>query len=268
MSIITISSEVLRDGEALAERVATILGYRCVSREQLIEASQRYGIPEAKFTEILETGPNWWKRWLESTRLYRTVLQATMYEVVQGGNVVYHGHAGQEFFAGIRHVLKVLITAPVEYRMAQVQAAEGLDAIQAKRYIGQVDKARRRRLHALFGADWCDPTRYDLVVNTARISLETATHLILEIVKREDYQPTIDSEELFQDLTIKARAHAALIRYPKTKHLDIEVKVVKRDVYLSGTLHQPDSESEIIRVVQAVPGVNKVISDLKLFWFL
>lgn len=268
MYIITISSEVLRDGEALAERVATILGYRCVSREQLIEARQRYGIPEAKFTKIVETGPNWWERWYESVRLYRNVLRAAMYEVVQGGNVVYYGHAGQEFFVGISHVLNILITAPMDYRIAQIKAAEGFDDVQARRYIGQVDKARRRRLEAVFGTDWRDPTRYDLVLNMVRMSLETATHLIIEAAKQEDYQPTAGSEKLFQDLTIAAKAHAALSLYPKTKYLDIELKVVNGDIYLSGTLHQPDLESEIIRVIQAVPGVNKVISELKLFWFL
>jgi hypothetical protein len=49
MSIITISHEAFGDGRAVAERVAAILGYRCISREVLIEASQRYGIAEAKF---------------------------------------------------------------------------------------------------------------------------------------------------------------------------------------------------------------------------
>jgi cytidylate kinase len=58
MSIITISHEAFGDGRAVAERVAAILGYRCISREVLIEASQRYGIAEAKFFEILEEKPH------------------------------------------------------------------------------------------------------------------------------------------------------------------------------------------------------------------
>jgi Cytidylate kinase-like family len=44
MPIITISHEAFGDGRAVAERVAAILGYRCISREVLIEASQQYGI--------------------------------------------------------------------------------------------------------------------------------------------------------------------------------------------------------------------------------
>ena len=85
MSIITdISRGIRRWSRAVAERVAAILGYRCISREVLIEASQRYGIAEAKFFEILEEKPHhWWARWLESLGVYRDVLQAAICEFAQ-----------------------------------------------------------------------------------------------------------------------------------------------------------------------------------------
>jgi hypothetical protein len=57
MSIITISHEAFGDGRAVAARVAAILGYRCISREVLVKASQRYGISEAKLFEALEEKP-------------------------------------------------------------------------------------------------------------------------------------------------------------------------------------------------------------------
>jgi len=106
MAIVTISHAAFTGGSAIAEQVAAALNYRSVNREVLIEASQRYGIPEAKFEEVLETQGHWWERWLESLRLYRITLQAAMCEVAQAGDLVYHGRAGQELFPGIRHVLK------------------------------------------------------------------------------------------------------------------------------------------------------------------
>ena len=118
MSIITISHEAFGDGRAVAERVAAILGYRCISREVLVKASQRYGIAEAKFFEVLEEKPHhWWDQWLESRGVYRIVLQAALCELAQEGNIVYHGRAGQEFFPGIRHVLNVFVDTPTESRI-------------------------------------------------------------------------------------------------------------------------------------------------------
>lgn len=263
MPIITISRGAFSGGQALAERVAAVLGYRCVSREVLVEASKRYGVPEAKFTEVLETVPHWWERWLESLRLYRIVLQAAMCEVAQGGNLVYHGHVGQELFPGIRHVLKVYLTAPMSYRMEQVRARRGLGEEAARQYIEQVDKARNRRLHAIFGADWRDPSRYDLVLNIAQMTLETASHLIVEAVRREDYQPTEASDQAFQELTISARVQAALVMSPRTRNLTINVRVSQGEVHVSGILAQSELEQTIIHIVEAVPGVTKVVAEFE-----
>jgi cytidylate kinase len=263
MPIITISRGAFSGGQALAERVAAALGYRCVSREVLVEASQRYGIPEAKFTEVLETVPHWWERWQESLRLYRIVLQAAMCEVAQGGNLVYHGHAGQELFPGIRHVLKVHLTAPMAFRIEQVRERQGFDEAGAAEYIEQVDKARKRRLLAIFGYDWRDPSRYDLVLNVGQMTLETASHLIVEAVRREDYQPTAASEQAFKDLTIAARVQAALVMSPKTRNLTINVRVERGQVHVSGILAQSELEKEISRLIEGIPGVTKVIADFE-----
>ena len=263
MPIITITRGAFSGGPELAEQVARDLGYRSVSREVLIEAGKRYGIPEAKFTEVLETAPHWWERWQESLRLYRIILQAAMCEVAQGGKLVYHGHAGQELFPAIRHVLKVYLTAPMAYRVEQVRARQKLSENAALHYIEQVDKARTRRLQAIFGADWRDPSRYDLVLNIAQMSLETAAHLIIEASRRKDYQPTAESEQAFQDLTISARVQAAFIVSPRTRNLMINVRVERGQVRLSGILAQSDLEQEIVRVAEGITGVSKVEADFE-----
>jgi cytidylate kinase len=263
MSIITLTRGAFSGGPELAERVAAQLGYRSASRELLIQASEHYGIPEAKFTEILDTAPRWWERWQEGLRLYRIVLQAAMCEVAQGGKLVYHGHAGQDLFPGISHVLRVYLTAPMSYRIEQVQAREGMSETAALHYIEQVDKARMRRLQALFGGDWRDPTRYDLVINVGHMSLESAAHLIVEASRRAEYQPTVESERAFQDLTISARVQAALIISPKTRNLTINVDVEQGRVRLSGILANLDLEPEIAGIAESVPGVVRVESDFE-----
>lgn len=264
MPIITIFRGAFSGGPEVADKVATQLGYRSVGREVLFEASRRYGIPEAKFTEILESEPSWWERWRESLRLYRIALQAAMCEVVQQGNqVVYHGHMGHELLPGVSHVLKVLITATLEYRIDQVRAREGLDDAAARRYIEHVDKARTRRLEAVFGADWRDSSRYDLVVNIARMNLETASHLIVEAAGRKEFQPTAESEQAFQNLTVAARAQAVLVMSPKTRNLNISIQAEQGVVRVAGILTQPALQQEIVRLVEGVEGVTKVEADFE-----
>lgn len=263
MPIITISRGAFSGGQALAERVASVLGYRCVGREIFQQAGQRYGVPEAKFTEVLETMPHWWERWRENIRLFRIVLQAVMCEVAQGGNVVYHGHGGQELLTGIRHVLKVHLTAPMSHRLAQVRAREGLSEAAALQFIEQVDKARTRRVQTLFGMDWRDPSRYDLVLNIAQMSLDTAAHLVVEAARREEYQATASSEQAFQDFALTTKVQVALMMNPKTRHLTVSVRAEKGEVYLSGILAQSDLEPMIVELVKGTPGVTGVVADFE-----
>src|SRR5215472_12521794 len=121
MAIITVSHDAFGAGRTVAEHIAENLGYRCISREVLIKASERYGIAETKLFEVLGEKPrHWWAQWLENPRVYRAALQAALCELAQDGNIVYHGRAGQEFFPGIRHVLNVFVDTPIESRIQQL----------------------------------------------------------------------------------------------------------------------------------------------------
>src|SRR5881275_1124597 len=142
MSIVIVSHAAFTGGSEIAQKTALNLNYRSINREVLIEASQRYGIPEAKFTEVLETEGHWWERWRESVRLYRITLQAAMCEVAEGGNLVYYGRAGQQLLPGIPHVLKVLIVAPIDYRIELVRAQKSMGIENARQYLRELDRVR------------------------------------------------------------------------------------------------------------------------------
>ena len=263
MSIVTIAHAAHSGGGAIADMVATRLGYRSVDREVLIEASNRYGISEAKYTEVLEAKGHWWERWHESLRLYRITLQAAMCEMAQGGKLVYHGRAGQQLLPNIRHVLRVMIVAPEDYRIGQARAQKGMDVERARQYLHELDRVRSRRFRALFNEDWQDPVGYDIVINSARITSENAVSLIVDTVEREEFQPSADSIKAFQDLTTTARVQAALITSAKTRNVVLNVKSDGGRVNISGILADPDLEKEILRIAKGVTGVTEVITDIE-----
>src|SRR5574341_1957765 len=126
MPIITIYQGASGEGQELAESVAEALGYRCVGREVLVEASRRYGIPEAKLDQIVEKGPHWWERLLQDLRPYRIALQATLCELAQNGRLVYHANLGYELLPGFSHMLKVLLIEPIEFRTEELRAPKVL----------------------------------------------------------------------------------------------------------------------------------------------
>jgi cytidylate kinase len=261
MPIITIYQGASGEGQELAEAVAQALGYRCVGREVLVEASRRYGIPEAKLNEIVEKGPRWWERLLQDLRPYRIALQAALCELAHDGKVVYHGHLGHELLPGIGHVLKVLLTAPIEFRVEQTRARQKLSDIAARHYVEEVDKARSRRLMAMFGTDWRDPNRYDLLLNMSKMRREGAKRMIIEAAKLEEYQPTSESKRAFEDFALGSRVHAVLVTSADVRGSAVEVRAEGGHVYIKGRVDH-GGEDKVVSIVRSVPGVNKVTTDL------
>ena len=263
MSIITISRGLFSSGQALAERVADILGYRSMSRELLLEAAARYEIPEAKLTQLMETPPEVTPIPPELLRLYRVVMQAAMCEVVQEEKIVYHGHGGQELLPGIQHVLKVRLLAPLAYRVARVRELRQMDQASAYLYIARVDDIRARRVHEFFGVDWQDPRRYDLILNLGRMSLDDAAQKVAEWAKRPEFQPSPASERALQDLTVKARVEAALAVNEGTRSVVLNILAKQGTVYAWGALPGFGLEREVMRVIEGVEGVRDIVPDLR-----
>jgi len=261
MAIVTIFGGTFGDDEELARNVATKLGCQFVSREIFVAASQRCEVPEAKLSDIVEKEPHWWERWQENLRFYRIALQAAMTEAALAEDIVYQGHVGHGLLPGIRHVLRVLLTAPMDYRIEQLRERQGMDAKAARRYIDHVEKARTRRLMALVGTDWRDPGQYSLVLNMAQMSSVAAENMIAHAAKLTDYQPTDESRQALGDLALTARVQAHLLTDPRLRHVNIGVRAKQGEAMLAGLLPQSVSEYEVRRMVEGIPGVKRVTSD-------
>lgn len=260
MAIVTIFSATFGDDEELARNVARALDCRCVGRELLAEAARRAQVPEAKLDEIIEKEPRWWEGWQENLRPYRIALQAAMSEAALAENLVYYGHVGHGLLPGIRHVVRVLLTAPMEFRLELVHLRQGLESKAARRYIEHVDKAHTRRLMALFGSDWRDPGQYTFILNMAQMTSSGAEKLIVQTAKLFDYQPTAESRQALADLALSNRVEAHLQASPRLKNLPISVKARDGEIALSGVI-PAISASEITRYVEKISGVRKVVTD-------
>jgi cytidylate kinase len=264
MSIITLSHSAFDGGRALAEKVASILDYRCVSREVLIEASRRYGIPEAKLFEVLEKEPRHaWVRRRKNLSVYRAALQATLCELAQEADLVYHGRAGEELFSGIRHALNVIIDTPFEFRVHQLKAHADVCGEAAEKHLAKLDNIRDRRMKALFNIDLRDHARYDLIIDTSRMALGEAARLIAVTAGGDRYRSTPESEETLRDLTISARVAAVLLASPGPRMLNLKVHAERGEVEVSGIVMSGSSAHTIARKIEKVPGVNKVTTRFR-----
>lgn len=257
MSVITISRGCYSRGKEVAERVAQELGYECVSREVLIEASRDFDIPEVKLIRALHDAPSVLDRFTHGKEKYIAYIRAALLEYVRRDNVVYHGLAGHFFLQGIPHVLKVRVIADINDRIEEEMRREGISAEEARRILRKDDHERRKWGLQLYGQDTWDCSLYDLVVHIKTKSVEDVVSLILHAARLPCFQTTPESQEMIDDLALAAEVKAALVdAFPQA---DASAKKGVVLVRVEAPLVQEERITEKIKdIAGKVDGVKEV----------
>jgi cytidylate kinase len=199
-------------GTKVAELVADRLGYECIAREVLLEASEQFSIPEAKLLRAIQDAPSIIERAIYGNKeKYVAYIQAALLRHLQRDNVVYHGLAGQFFLQGIDHVLKVRILADTEDRIRIVMERDGVSRDRAIAILKHDDAERHRWGQSLYGIDSRDPSLYDMVLHIHRFQMEDAAEIISHAAGLKHFQTTPESQQIMDDRVLAAMVKAALI---------------------------------------------------------
>jgi cytidylate kinase len=263
MAIIAISRGTFSGGEALATRVAERLGYRCLSRETLLdEAATAYGVPAAALVGAMEKRPAFWQRVLGERTAHLACVRATLGGHAQADNLVYHGLAGHLLLPGIPHILRVRVIADLDYRIKAASAQHQRGYAEARAYLDQVDTERRQWIRFLFDVEWDDPALYDAVLNLSRMRLGTACETVARLAAAEAFQPTPESRRALENLTLASRVTAQLASASRTRGLGLEVVADGGIVTISGETRFPGVNDALQAVARQVQGVTEVRSKV------
>lgn len=205
MSVITISRGSFSHGSVVAEKVAQKLGYKCISRDVLIEISDEFNISEIKLTRAIQNSPSRLERFNFGREKYIAYIKMAILEHLKRDDVVYHGFAGHFFVKDIPHVLKVRIIAEMDERVRCMMGREGVSRPEAVRMVKQIDEERKRWSIKLYGIDTWDSRLYDLVINIEKITVDDAVDMICRTVKLKAFQTTSESQDLMNRLVREAK---------------------------------------------------------------
>lgn len=211
MAVITISRGSYSKGKEVAEGIAATLGYECISRDVLLEASDQFNIPEIKLLHAMHDAPSILDRISHGRDAYITYIQSALLEHVKVDNVVYHGLAGHILLKGIEKVLKVRILADSGLRVAVVMERERVGEKEARRRVAKIDEERRKWTRRLYGVDPWDPSLYDLVICIDKIKAEGAIRLICEAASEEAFILTENDRQKLSDLALSCKLKSELL---------------------------------------------------------
>jgi len=257
MGIITVARGSYSHGQEIAEKVAQKLGWNCISREVILEASEEFNIPEIKLTQAFEDDPSILDLFTHGKRKYIAYTRAVLLQHLTKGNVVYHGFAGHFFVEGISHVLKILITASIEDRISLVTERDKISRKEVSFLISKIDDQRRRWGKTLYGIEPWDPSLYDLTLHINRITIEDAVDAICQVSRLKQFQITPESEKAIDDLVLAVKVENFLIDVRPR----VDVLIDNKFVYLKSEIPLSE-ESEIVsrmgEIMKTIPGIRGI----------
>jgi cytidylate kinase len=260
MAIITISHEIGSGGPEIGKALAERLGYHCVGAELIQDAARRYGLVEEKLSHLDEAKPSLFERFDAETRRYITVIQTALYEFAERDNVILFSRGGQWLLRGIPHALRVRVMAPFDLRVKRLQKkmagqmGEQTNPRTVTEMARRDDTEKQGRMRYLYEVDLRDPNLYDIVINTERLTAESAVDLIAQSATRPEFATSEIGRQLVADRALASRVQVALATHPETRKYRISVDARDGVVSLEGTA----ALDEATEVARAVGGVRDV----------
>lgn len=258
MAIITISRGSASGGLLLAQGIAEKMGYKLVSREDILQSASKYGVSAEKLQEALLKPPGFWERFKHERKRYLSFVQAALCEQAKEDRIIYHGNAGHILLQGISHILCVRIIAPMSFRIHMLMERESMVREEAVRYIDKMDRQRKDWTLFLYGVDWLDPDLYDLTVNLKTLDIEGAVDLVAAAAEREVFQTTAESKKAMDDLYLASCVRSALAADHQTASVEVEIEADAGVVYLKGRIRPQAAIDSVLEIAGRVEGVREI----------
>jgi cytidylate kinase len=206
MAVISISRQVGSGGHEIAQLVAEQLGYQLfdqglmakigfeaglTQKGEVVDLTAEHhhtqGVMERAFTfaptDTLAYGA--YEASGEGAQDRSAVVVTKIINIAyRQGNIVIEGRGGQGVLRGKPDVLQVRVVAPVEQRVAALVKRDNCIVIEAQDKIKEADASQADYIMRYFGEVINDPTLYDIMINTSKITVAAAAAAIVDTMNR------------------------------------------------------------------------------------
>jgi cytidylate kinase len=265
MPVIALTQEMGSLAKDVAERVAAVAGLTVMRNEVMENVAERMHVPPSLVRRVREGKAGLVERLTTDKQQFALYTEEEILHQAARGNVVLRGWGATRVLHAVPHVVRVRVTRSFDARVQWVMEDLETDSReQAEAEVRRSDNAHAARMNATYGVTWGDPLLYDLVINTDRVSVESAAQAILQLAERPEFQETPHSRSVLTGLALAAKVRAALKANDSTRHTDVQIDGREGGVTLSGIVVNEEERAEAERVANTVVGVGNVENRLHL----
>jgi cytidylate kinase len=263
MPLIAMTREMGSLGMDVARILESELKVPVVYHEMVNNLADKMRLRKSHVIRLLGGKANLFER-LTADKTSLSIFTADEMLQVASKGAVMRGWGAAQLLRPVKHAICVRICAPFELRVKRMMSrleTDDHEAVSAE--IRNADEAQGAIAKRHFGVDWQDPERYDLSLNTERMSVEQCADKIIRLATQPEFRETEESRRTLSELALQANVRAALRADPATRALSFSVDSEGARVHLRGIVATREESDSAARVVMGVAGVMAVKNELR-----
>lgn len=265
MTVIAMTQEMATLGKDISDGVAQALNLKVVRHEVGDSVAERMRVQKSLIRRVREGQAGWFEKRDVDPEIFAVYAAEEVLELALEGNVLIRGWGATCLLQAVRHVPCVRVCAPREARLKWLMAKLGSDDDRevAEEELDRSDSAHAARIRQNFGVTLGDALIYDMVLNTARVSIESCVEQIVALSRRPEFQPTAESIAQLRNLTLQTRIRSTFRAHPEAAHINVTAEADDGAVLLRGIVVSTDEKALAATLAAGVPGVRSVDNQLR-----
>ena len=190
--IITIGRQHGSSGREIARLLAEKLNYNCYDKEIVDEAANHSdfsrdlidAFDEKRMSAFILHAGGYGLN--ENFRLNMQVVSAqfeAMRNIAEKGNCIFVGRCADYILRDHDDLISVFILGDMDERLKCLERRQGLDEVEARKKIKEVDKDRSSFYRYYSDQTWGDAQNYDMCINSSKLGVEGTVQVILDYIK-------------------------------------------------------------------------------------
>jgi cytidylate kinase len=264
MPVIALTQGMGSLAQDIAEQLAAELGIATLQHEVAERVADKMHVSKSLINRLRAGKAGTIERLTADKASIAVYTAEEVLEAAARGNVVLRGWGATCLLRTVPHVPCVRIMRPFAKRVQWLMAELDTDDVDlAEAEVRRSDQANAARMHEQFGVEWGDPSLFDMVLNTDRLSVDTCVQQIKGLLSRPEFAETDASRALLQSMALHAHVRAALRAHDATREVDVSIEGSGGVIVLRGIVVNTTERDAAEKVAAGVPGVTGVDSQLR-----
>lgn len=191
MSVITISRQLGSLGDEIAEALSHKLGWELITRDRVLTQFFK-GTATPYELHMLNESAKFYLRKTKEDITFLEHLERMLRDFTEKHPAVFVDFGSQMIFAEDKDALHIRVVAPQNTRIVRIKKQYRISDAEAGEILSTSDKKHRKFVSTLFESDLTEDSHYNLILNTAAVSVYECVAVIYALYRERELSRQID----------------------------------------------------------------------------